>query len=854
MAEIATAYVSLLPSAAKFSKGIETELGSIGDRAADKAGKGFTAHLGGLLKKGAIAVGVAAGGVLATSLVKGWGRLTNIENATAKLTGLGNSGAAVKGIMNNALASVKGTAFGLDEAATTAAAVVAAGIKPGKELDGVLRTVADTATIAGKSMKDTGAIFGSVAARGKLQGDDLMQLQSAGVPVLAMLAKHYGITAAAASQMVTKGQVDFANFNAAMQENLGGAALKSGETTQGAFKNMGAAFSRFGATLLGGVFPAAKTVFGGITSWTDALGAKIAPGVEAVSKKLSTMFAALPGVWAKVAGEWDGFFGAGSGSIWDRFRSGITMNAKDRKTFADSLAADSLMGYGAAVRAGMDRAVSAAVSLSPKLRTAIAGAMSLPPETTSSWGALVTGAMPKVLDAIKAFTAPFIDAFKNLFAAAGPGITQLFGTIADLAKQVGPQLMQLVTLFSPIKLLFQAIAPLLPQIGTMIGQLASIIGGALSTALTSLAPIFTAVLDAVQRFVPFVTQLVASLLPPLSNLFQKIAPLLDTVLAALTPIIDAIASALIPILNALMPVVETVFGYLANTIKNAMTVLGGLIDFVTGIFSGNWGKAWSGIKEIFSGVWDQIKNILTTALGLIQTGMAAAWEIIKGAASVAWTAIQTVIITPMNAVKTGVITAIDAVRGWLASAWDGIKSTAKSAWGLVHDYIVDPLQKAYTWVTDTFGAIGAFVGNAFSGVAGAIKGAINGVITGVNKVITGINTLTHGVSHAWSWAGLPAVPAIPYIPQLAKGGPVSAGQPYIVGEVGPELFVPNLNGRILSNRSTIDAVRGADTGLGSGDTSRIETLLERILTEQQQMVVEYQRMPARQAQFAMAAR
>ena len=37
------------------------------------------------------------------------------------------------------------------------------------------------------------------------------------------------------------------------------------------------------------------------------------------------------------------------------------------------------------------------------------------------------------------------------------------------------------------------------------------------------------------------------------------------------------------------------------------------------------------------------------------------------------------------------------------------------------------------------------------------------------------------------------------IPGRAAGGPVSSGQPYVVGERGPELFIPNNSGRIVPN-------------------------------------------------------
>ena len=37
------------------------------------------------------------------------------------------------------------------------------------------------------------------------------------------------------------------------------------------------------------------------------------------------------------------------------------------------------------------------------------------------------------------------------------------------------------------------------------------------------------------------------------------------------------------------------------------------------------------------------------------------------------------------------------------------------------------------------------------------------------------------------------------VPMLAMGGPVSAGSPYVVGERGPELFVPSSSGSIVPN-------------------------------------------------------
>jgi phage-related minor tail protein len=47
------------------------------------------------------------------------------------------------------------------------------------------------------------------------------------------------------------------------------------------------------------------------------------------------------------------------------------------------------------------------------------------------------------------------------------------------------------------------------------------------------------------------------------------------------------------------------------------------------------------------------------------------------------------------------------------------------------------------------------------------------------------------------------------IPQRAKGGPVSSGQTYMVGERGPELFVPGRSGTIVAN----DKMGGGNTNV-----------------------------------------
>ena len=55
--------------------------------------------------------------------------------------------------------------------------------------------------------------------------------------------------------------------------------------------------------------------------------------------------------------------------------------------------------------------------------------------------------------------------------------------------------------------------------------------------------------------------------------------------------------------------------------KNIQTVLNGIIQFITGVFTGDWGRAWDGVKNIFKGIWNGIVSVLEGAVNLIIDGI-----------------------------------------------------------------------------------------------------------------------------------------------------------------------------------------------------------------------------------------
>lgn len=98
-----------------------------------------------------------------------------------------------------------------------------------------------------------------------------------------------------------------------------------------------------------------------------------------------------------------------------------------------------------------------------------------------------------------------------------------------------------------------------------------------------------------------------SITKKISGFYNKIKPAIEKIAPFFKKVFGVIEKVLS---GTLMNTLETFLG----AIDGITTALGGVVDFLTGVFSGNWEKAWEGIKSIFSGIWD---GILSVAKGVL---------------------------------------------------------------------------------------------------------------------------------------------------------------------------------------------------------------------------------------------
>ena len=101
--------------------------------------------------------------------------------------------------------------------------------------------------------------------------------------------------------------------------------------------------------------------------------------------------------------------------------------------------------------------------------------------------------------------------------------------------------------------------------------------------------------------------------PLLGNVWETIKETWDLIANLIGEIVQIIAPVVENILQMVAQLVDDIAGYVGG----CMDVLKGIIEFITGVFSGDWEKAWNGIKDIFKGIWEMMVSLVKTPVNLI---------------------------------------------------------------------------------------------------------------------------------------------------------------------------------------------------------------------------------------------
>ena len=240
----------------------------------------------------------------------------------------------------------------------------------------------------------------------------------------------------------------------------------------------------------------------------------------------------------------------------------------------------------------------------------------------------------------------------------------------------------------------------------------------------------------------------------------------------------------------------TVFGVVADVIGGILDALGGLIEFLAGVFTGDWQQAWEGIKAFFKGIWDAIYAIIL-----------AVWNVIYAEISSKLSEVNDRINSVLNAIETTFGVNLDAVKNIVTAIFNAIKTTITNVLATIQTGTSTALNTIKTTFSTIFTSIKTTVTTIFKSMWSTIKGVINSIIGGVegmaNAVVSGLNTVINAMNNLSfdipDW--VPGMGGKTFgfdiktlstvsLPKLAKGGVVDGATPLIAGEAGKEAIVP----------------------------------------------------------------
>lgn len=668
--ELATAYVSLVPSLKGAGGAIARELSGVDLKG---AGSSMGSSLGGGLLgtfKGLVGPAMA---VLGSGLFAGFiadaaraSDATDKFKSTMNFAGLDTS--AIDAATKASKAYADQTVYDLPTIQSTMAQLAANGVK---DYTSITTAAGNLNAVAGGNAETFQSVARSLtqsAGAGKLMTEDWNMLADA-IPgasgKLKESMKSAGAYTGDFKKAMEKGEITAEEFQAAVTE-LGSQpvaveAAKSVTTFEGSLGNLSA------------------TINSGLMGALDAMKPQLTGIINGVSAGVGAAFAftgsAITGIKGILV---DGDF---TGAMTDAF--GVEEDSPVvgglftiRETVIEVFGGIRDFIAGAGVQ---DFFSSIGAAIGPLI-----------PHVIGLWSAL--SPLNLIFSALQPFLPPLLAMFGELAGVIG-------GTLITAITGILPSIMSLQTIF--VSLLQGVIAQVLP----VIVQLVTMLGQTFAQLLPILVPIITQVMalaaTLIAQLVPIFMQLVTAVLPMVVTIF-------GAVLSAIGPLISMIAGLLIPIIMALMPVVVTIFGVIANVITTVMQIIMGVIQVVTGIISGNWGQVWSGILNIFSGIWNTIVAVLSGVFAIIWSVISSGLNLVFGFIGSVLGNIGRFFADTWNNITRGISDFVGGIGRFFAGIPDAIMGALSGAGTWLYDAGKNIVEGLFNGIKSLAGTIGNF--------------------------------------------------------------------------------------------------------------------------------------------------
>lgn len=392
----------------------------------------------------------------------------------------------------------------------------------------------------------------------------------------------------------------------------------------------------------------------------------------------------------------------------------------------------------------------------------------------------ISTAVPQIVAAIIGVIPQLVDALVTGIPLIVEGVTTLLVALGTMLEEILPQLGPVVV---------EAIVAL---VTTLVGMLPTLI----TTVLSLITQLLTRILDELPVLIPLlvsaviqIIELLAEQLPTLVTLLAEALVTIITLLVEQLPVIipmliDACFAIILALIEALPNILKSLTDALPDLLKAVWDAI--VMVFIETpkwfgqIFEGSVEvikAAWSVVAGFFSDIWEALKKIFAPVAQFFRDLFSQAWSAIKSA----WSGVKSFFSDIWSGIKNAFGSVASFFKGVFSDAWSAIKnvfSGVKSFFSGIWDTI-----------KSTFTSIAGKIGDAMSG---AVKGAINGLLTQAENIINGFLKMINNaikIINKIPGVNISKVSLVEFT-RLAQGGVVDKPTPAIFGEDGAEAVVP----------------------------------------------------------------
>lgn len=289
-------------------------------------------------------------------------------------------------------------------------------------------------------------------------------------------------------------------------------------------------------------------------------------------------------------------------------------------------------------------------------------------------------------DILDLITAPIIenaDKFKESFNGILKAVQTVTGSISETFA------LFIDTVLSTYN---KNIAPLMDSIKK---GLSEIVKSALEAFNTHILPVIQ---YAAERFQAFNSETLQPLIEKFGEFAGKVAECIQIVWEkVLQPFITWFINNIAPIIGRNLKIaIDNFFAFLdsvSEVVSSVLDALEGLLDFLIGVFTGDWEQAWGGIKQFLSSCWEAMKALVRVVFDAIKLYIDVVLNTIKGYWELVWNGIKTFAEGLWTSVKDKATEIFEALRDKLSEIWDAIKSTIEEKWNAIKEWFDGIWQK-----------------------------------------------------------------------------------------------------------------------------------------------------------------